>query len=227
MDNLFILVLIAASILGTALMFAALRKSRIKDAEYDAFAAKQGWRFTPDKGTRGEIIKRSFSDPDDDWTLDVVFIGDGPYDGFTTRYVQWHSPQGALPEGQAVLGIPIPPKAVAMLQGGGALGQQLLKTALKATLHALGKTPFDLTIDEATAGHPGGVVMASDGQARAMDPLRDNADLARFRATHKEPEVPVIIRDTHGLTLRRPGSVKSLDDLAALVALGKSLRADL
>ena len=43
----------------------------------------------------------------------------------------------------------------------------------------------------------------------------------------KAADVPIIIRDAQGLTLRRPGSVKNLEDLTALVALGKSLRADL
>lgn len=107
------------------------------------------------------------------------------------------------------------------------MGQLILMAALKGTMHAMGKTRFDLAIDEATAGDPGGVVMASDGQLSAKNRLRRRSALAAYRQGRKETDMPVMIRDTEGLRLRRPGAVKSLDDLTELVALGKALREDL
>lgn len=219
MENGFIFIIVAASMLGTGLIFLALRKGAQKKLDYEAFAQAQGWRYDHNPATNKTASIDCISDPADDWTLTVMSGGEG-------RRVEWHTTQGALADGEAVLGMPLPPKAVTMMQGGGAMGQQILKAALKSTFHALGKTRFTLAIDEATASDPGGVVMSSDGQTGTMDGLRRSAALASYRSNHKEAEVPVVLRDAEGLKLRRPGAVKSLDDLTALVTLGKSLRAD-
>lgn len=220
MENGFIFVLIAASAIGSALMFLAFRRAAQKKLDYEAFAQAQSWHYQNTPPTNRSAGFDSFSDPADDWKLNIIFDGDG-------HRVEWHTAKGALDAGEAVLGMPLPPKAVAMMQSGGSMGQQILKAALKGTMHALGKTRFNLTIDEATAGDPGGVVMASDGQSGAMNGLRRSAVLAAYRQGHKEADMPVMIRDAEGLKLRRPGAVKSLDDLTELVALGKALREDL
>ncbi|MEP2718063.1 hypothetical protein [Pseudophaeobacter sp.] len=222
-----ILVLIAASTIGSGLIYKALQAGGRKQADYQAFAQAQGWHYQRVEPKTGFEKVDEFSDPQDDWRLKIIVAGAGAKRGVVHRRQEWQSPQGALAGGEAVLGMPLPQKSVAMLQTGGPMGQQILKAALKATFHALGKTKFDLAIDDATAGDPGGVVMTSEGQAKAMDSLRANGDLVRFRDTHKKAEVPVILRDPEGLKLRRPGAVKDLKDLVALVALGKSLRADL
>lgn len=222
-----IVLLVAASVAGYGLIYWALRRGAQTKAAYQTFAESRGWRFEQDPGTRRSASVSSFSDPNDDWTLRIIFSGGGSTDGSTHQRVEWHTPQGALTEGTAVLGMPLPEKAVTMMQMGGPIGQQVLKGALKATLYALGKTRFDLSFDEATAGDPGGVVMASDGQAEAMDGLRRNAALAAYRAAHRQAEVPVIIRDGTGLILRRPGRVKSMDQISEMVALGLDLRKDL
>lgn len=227
MDNWFILVLIAASLPGSGLMFLALRRGAEKQEAYAAFAQAQGWSYAHDKATNRTADVVRFSDPADDWTIQIIFSGGGATGGSSDRRVEWHTPQGALEDGEAVLGMPIPEKAVMMLQSGGPIGQQVLKAALKGTLYALGRTRFTLEVDEATAGDPGGVVMATEGRAQAMDRLRPNPALAEFRATRKSAEVPVILRNAQGLTLRRPGAVKRLEDLTALVDLGLSLRASL
>lgn len=225
MDNAFIFVLIAASIAGTALMFLALRKGAHRQQDLKAFADQQGWQYEHQPATNRTAQISRFSNPDEDWTLSLISSGGG--EGSTHRRIEWHTPQGALEDGEAVLGMPLPEKSVAMMHSGGELGKQILKAALKATLHALGKTRFNLTVDEATAGHPGGVVMASDGQAQAMDGIRQSEALAQFRMSHKPAEVPVIIRDATGLTLRLPGRVSDLDDLTALADLGKAVRSSL
>ncbi|MEX0286544.1 MAG: hypothetical protein AB3N23_18205 [Paracoccaceae bacterium] len=226
MEAWVIIALIGASALGTGLLFLAIRNNADQQAKYAAFAEAQGWQFHYGPSKDHPDDAECFSDPSDDWTLRIVFISTGVTDGSATRYVEWHTPQGALPDGVAVLGIVLPPQSVAMLQSGGMIAQQILKVALKATTHALGNTSFKLNLDEATAGDPGGIVLSSDGHAREMDGLRKNADLARYRETCKEAEVPVIIRDKKGMTLRRPGKAKKMDDLVALVELGKSLRRD-
>ncbi|SHH54092.1 hypothetical protein [Marivita hallyeonensis] len=222
MENLFILVLIAGSGLGTAIMFFAFKKTREKQADYEAFAQRHGWTYAYSPATHNMPSIIEFRDPGDDWSL-KLFSGQGS----SKHRMEWRSPQGALSDGEAVLGMPLPEKSAAMMQSGGAIGQQILKAALKATIHAVGNTRFDLKIDEANAGDPGGAVMASDGQAHAMDALRRNTDLARFREEQPKAEVPVVIRDEDGLRLRRVGRVKQPEDLIGIIDLGKSLRADL
>lgn len=228
MDNWFIIVLVLASMAGSGLIFLALKKGAQKKHDYQAYAQSQGWLCDADQPAgSGYSSVTAFRDPNDDWTLKVLFQSGGPGNTRVRRLVEWHSPQGALTSGEAVLGMPLPEKSVRMMQMGGDIGKQVLKAALKATFHALGQTRFNLTIDEASAGDPGGVVMASDGQSQAMDALRRNADLARFRDTHQEAYVPIILRDETGLTLRRPGAVKTLEELREIVDLGLSLRSDL
>lgn len=215
-----------ASALGTGLIFLAIRRGTQKAHDYQAFAQAEGWEYTldhPSPRTKTD----AFRDPGDDWTLRVVFQGDGAHDGMTRRHVEWHSPQGALDQGQAALGMPLPEKSVHMLQMGGEIGKQILEAALKATFHALGQTRFSLAVDKATAGDPGGVVLATPGQEREMERLRRNMELAVYRDTHKVPMVPVVIRDEDGLTLRRPDRVRDLSELTELVTLGKALREDL
>lgn len=228
MENWFVIVLVLASVGGTALMFFAMKKGSQKQHDYMTYAQTQGWTCDPNAGQgQRNVLITLFQDPGDDWELRVIFASNNAHNGSSRRQVEWHSPRGALQNGEAVLGMPLPEKSVRMMQMGGDIGKQVLKAALKASFHALGRTRFDLTFDEATAGDPGGVVMASEGHAQAMDALRRNADLARFRDTHKDVMVPIIIRDETGLTLRRPGAVKSMDDLRELVDLGVSLRSDL
>ncbi len=226
MEIWFVLVLIAASGIGSGLIYLATKNKGIKIEQYQNFANEQGWKFHHDKSptNTGNV---QFSDPDETWSLSVIFTQSGALDGMTKRRIEWHSPHGALDSGEAVLGMPIPAQSVAMLQSGGAIGQQILKTALKSTLHALGQSRFDLKIDESSAGDPGGIVMASQNQHQAMDALRKNQTLAQFRTTHKPATVPVIIRNETGLILRRPGSATDINDLSELVALGMSLRADI
>lgn len=227
MDILFLLILIAAGFVGSGLMYLAVRKGAQKKLDYQTFAEERGWVFEQEAITTGSFVWERFRDPKDDWTLRIIFTGDGVYDGRTERRIEWHTPQGALPDGEAVLGMPLPEKAVRMMESGGELGKQVLKAGLKATLYALGKTRFNLTVHEASAGHPGGVVMASDGCEHAMDALRDNAALRQFREGHREADVPVIIRDETGLTLRRPGTAKELSELVEIIELGKALRAEI
>ena len=221
MENPFILVLIAGSLLGSGVMLYAFKRGREAQADHEAFAQSHGWTYNYTPASSRRASKTEFRDPNDDWSLQLIAGGSG-----SNHRIEWHTPRGKLPDGEAVLGMPLPEKSVMMMQSGGAMGQQILKAALKATIHALGKTRFDLKIDEATAGDPGGVVMASEGHAQAMDALRRNADLARYREAHRTADVPVIIRDEDGLKLRRAGQVKDPTELIDLVALGKSLRAD-
>lgn len=217
------LILGTASLAGSGLIYLAMQRGRHKQQAYEAFATAQGGQLETDLAGRSSIQR--FRDPVDDWTLDVVFVGAGASGGSTRRRVIWQSPQGALYSGEAVLGLPLPEKAVAVLQGGGLIAQQVLKGALKATIQALGQTKFDLVLDETSAGDPGGVVMASGGQADAMDRVKQSPELAQFRKDRNPAEVPVILRDTSGLSLRRSGPIKDLTELVVIVELGKALRA--
>lgn len=226
MENWFILVLIAGSVLGTAVMVIAFKKGQDKQADYKAVAQNFGWHYVHDTATNKYAIYDTFSDPEDDWTLKIMFFSGGVH-GSSSRRIEWHSPQGALPNGEAALGAPLPEKTVRMLQSGGSLGKSVAKAALKATMYALGKTKFSLILDEATAGDPGGLVMASPGQETAMDALRASSDLAAFRAARKEIDVPIIIRNEAGLTLRRMNVTSDAQELKAIVELGKALRAAL
>lgn len=225
MDNWFILVLIAASALGTGLTIWALRRHSEKQADYAAIAQEFGWVFSNEPMGGGYGSAETFTDPDDDWSLKVIFLASGPDGGRSERRMEWHTPQGALTDGEAVLGMPIPEKTVAMLNSG-TMGEQIVKAALKGTFYALGKTKFSLTIDTATAGDPGGVVMSTPGQEGEMNAFRRNVTLTEYRATHKSADVPVIIRNDKGLTLRRPNTTTDPKELKALVELGKDLRAD-
>ncbi|MEL6914941.1 MAG: hypothetical protein AAFP13_10610 [Pseudomonadota bacterium] len=227
MDLTIIFLFIIASMFGTAVMIWAVRKSGQKREDYAAYAAAQGWDYSKTEGDGTHRLVDAFCEPGDDWALRIIFVSGGAQGHATQRYVEWTTQAGALPAGEAVLGMPIPEKTARMLQSGGAMGQTVARAALKGTLYALGNTRFDLPFDTATAGHPGGVVMASPGNEASMDALRDSADLAAFRAARREADVPVIIRDTEGLRLRRPGAPRTLEELSALVALGKSLRAAL
>lgn len=217
------LILGTASLAGSGLIYLAMQRGRHKQQAYEAFATAQGWRLETDLAGRSSTQR--FRDPDDDWTLDVVFVGAGASGGSTRRRVNWQSPQGALSSGEAVLGLPLPEKAVAVLHGGGLIAQQVLKGALKATIQALGQAKFNLVLDETSAGDPGGVVMASDGRFDAMDRVKQSPELAQFRKDRNPAEVPIILRDAEGLTLRRSGAVRELDELLAIVELGKALRA--
>ena len=226
MDNWFIFVLVAASAIGTGLTIWALRRHSEKQADYAAIAHELGWVFSNAPLAGGYGSADTFTDPNDDWKLQVIFIGGGSDGGRSERRMEWHTPQGALTDGEAVLGMPIPEKTAAMLNSG-TMGEQIVKAALKGTLYALGKTKFSLTIDKTTAGDPGGVVMSTPGQERAMDTFRRNVTLTEYRATNKRANVPVIIRNDQGITLRRPNTTTDPDDLKALVERGKDLRADL
>lgn len=146
MDIWVILILAVASVGGYMLMYLALRNQKLKQKDYQTFAKSQGWVYDHDPATAHSPGIDRFRDPKADWTLELIHAEDAD------ERVVWRTPHGALPGGEAVLGIVLPEKAVAMMQNRGAIGQQMLKAALKATLHALGKTRFNLTIDEATAG---------------------------------------------------------------------------
>lgn len=226
MENWFILVLIAASALGTGLMIWALKRGKEQKADYAKIAAELGWQYEEVSRAGGYGSADTFTDPNDDWALRIVFHASGPDGGRSTRRMEWHTPQGALEEGESVLGMPIPEKSVAMMNSG-TIGEQILKAALKGTMYALGNTKFTLTIDKATAGDPGGVVMSTPGQEDAMNVFRRNVTLTEFRATRKEAEVPIIIRNKEGITLRRPNTTTDPKELKAIVDLGKDLRADL
>ncbi|MEO0752592.1 MAG: hypothetical protein AAFY25_12405 [Pseudomonadota bacterium] len=226
MENWFILVLIAGSAVGTGLTIWALRRNTAKKADYAQIAQDLGWQYSEESTSGGYGSADTFSDPEDDWKLQIIFIGGGPSGGSSTRRIEWHTPQGALTEGEAVLGMPIPAKTAAMLNSG-TMGEQIVKAALKGTMYALGKTNFNLSIDSATAGDPGGVVMSTPGQEREMDIFRRNVTLTEFRATRKDANVPIIIRNDKGMTLRRPNVTSDADELKAIVELGKDLRADL
>lgn len=227
MENWFILVLVAGSLIGSLIMVLAIKKGQEKQADYQAIAQAHGWHYVHDTTSQKYAIYHTFSDPDDDWTLKIIFISGGPNSGSSTRRIEWRSPQGALTQGEAALGAPLPEKTVKMLQSGGSIGKSVAKAALKATMYALGKTKFSLALDEASAGDPGGIVMASPGQAQAMNPLRASAALTAFRAARKEIDVPIIIRDEAGVTLRRVNVTSDAQELKAIVELGKALRAAL
>lgn len=226
MENWFILVLIAASAAGTGIMVWAIRRNSEKKADYAHIAQELGWHYAEESTGGGYGAADTFSDPNDDWKLQIIFIGGGPSGGSATRRMEWSTPQGALSEGEAALGLPIPEKTV-MMMNSGAMGEAIVKAALKGTMYALGKTRFSLALDEATAGDPGGIVMSTPGQEKEMDALRRNVTLTEFRATRKEPDVPVIIRNQDGLMLRRANVTSDPQELKAIVELGKDLRADL
>lgn len=226
MENWFILVLVGGSVIGSLIMVLAIKKGQEKQADYHAVAQAHGWHYVHDTATDKYAIYDIFSDPKDDWTLKIMFFSGGVH-GSSARRIEWHSPQGALLDGEAALGAPLPDKTVKMLQSGGSIGKSVATAALKATMYALGKTKFTLAFDEASAGDPGGIVMASPGQETAMDALRASADLAAFRAARKEIDVPIIIRNEAGLTLRRANVTSDAQELKAIVELGKALRAAL
>lgn len=227
MDFWFVIAIALGSFIGGSLIAKALKKSKEKQADYNAIAQQFGWSYVHDTTSNRYGIYETFSDPDDDWTLKIIFISGGANDGSSTRRIEWRSPQGTLAEGEAALGMPLPEKTARMLQGGGAIASSLTKAALKATMYAMGRTKFSLALDEATAGDSGGMVLSTPGQERAMDSLRQNACLRAFRETHKEIDVPVIIRDDEGMLLRRPNVTSDAAELKALVDLGKALRAGL
>ncbi|NNE89804.1 MAG: hypothetical protein HKN27_17180 [Silicimonas sp.] len=206
-----------AAILGTAIIIWALRRGRgARDALQD-YAEAQGWQTEFVPATHSSSGMTVISDPNDTWTLRVLPAGNG------CRY-EWVCSSGALDEGTAVLGPPLPPQAVKMMRSGNGMGKAVLKAGLKHTFGALGWTPRDLNVDEASANHPGGVVLASDGQARAMDALRDAAEVKMARVGKGEAEQPVIIRDTDGLRAHRVGPLRSMNELRDMVALGTALR---
>lgn len=206
------------AVLGTALIIFAIRKGSEKRVALQEFAEAQGWHFDFVAPTHGDPGLTAMSDPEDDWVLHVITEGHG-------RRYEWSCPSGALDEGIAVLGPPLPPQAVKMMQSGGDMGRAVLKAGLKHTIAALGRTAHDLVVHEASAGHPGGVVMATPGEVQAMEAVRDAAEVKMARVGKAEEQQPIILRDSDGLKLRRVGALRSLDDLSDLVALGKALRA--
>lgn len=207
-----------AAVLGTALMIFAVRRSGAKRDALQDYAEAQGWKFDYVAPTHGDPGSMAMSDPNDDWTLRVMTDGAG-------RRFEWSCPSGALEDGMAVLGPPLPPQAAKVMQSGGDIGKRVLKAAVQQTSAALGHTARDLTVDEASADHPGGVVMASPGKSQAMELLREAAELKMARVGTTEAQQPIIVRDSDGLKLRRAGTLRSLDDLSDLVALGTALRA--
>lgn len=227
MDFWIIIVLALAAMIGSRVMIKAVKKRQDKQEDYATLAQHFGWRYERDTTTNRRAIYDIFSDPEDDWTLKIIFITSEGARGSSTRRIEWHTPNGALADGEAVLGMPLPEKTVSMLQNGGTIGSSLTKAALKGTLYAMGRTKFSLEFDKATAGDPGGIVMSTPGQEQAMDTLRRNVTLTEFRGTNKEIDVPIIIRNEDGLTLRRPNVTSDGDELKALVELGKDLRDDL
>jgi hypothetical protein len=222
-----IIFFVVAGVASAAVVFFALSKSRSKIADYSAFAQDNGWDLRKEDLSGGAGSQTVFSDPNDNWELRLIFVagrqGEHSTSSSFKRRVEWHCPDGALADGTAVLGAPLRAKAVAILGAGGAMAQAVLKAGTKLTVMALGNTARDLPLDEASAGHPGGIVFASAGNTAAMDILRNAEALAAVRAGKNEADQPIIIRDTSGLTLRMR-MIKGPEQFQELVSLGKALR---
>ncbi|MEM6833731.1 MAG: hypothetical protein ACFBZ9_10745 [Sphingomonadales bacterium] len=226
-ENILFIAFAIAAMIGGRFLINAIKKSQNKEADYKDMAQAFGWTYVRDTTSKRSAIFDIFSDPDDDWTLTIVFINSGPNGSNSIRRVDWTTPQGALAEGEAVLGAPLPEKTVDVLASGSKFAKTATKAALKGTMYALGKTKFTLAFDETTAGDPGGIVMSTPGQEKEMDSLRQNKALAAFREDRPDIDVPLMIRDENGLTLRRPNITSDRYELKAIVGLGKELRADL
>ena len=112
---LFIVVFVAASIGGTALMLLAVRAGARSQEKYRALAQDRGWRYDHAPSTGGGASITTFSDPGGSWLLELYSHSSSTSggSGSTRHYTEYRDSAPSIPRGMAVLGPEIPEKTKA------------------------------------------------------------------------------------------------------------------
>lgn len=224
--TLIIIVLVAASLGGTALMIMAKRKTQAKrDAVYE-MCQRNGWRYDQTTDPTGNIRITQITDPRDTWMVEEHFSSNSESDS-TTRRTTWTDADAGIPAGLAVMSLAMPDgKADGMekflgMMGDGAMEQHMVKTFFGA----VGEGTNDLEAVNLTGA--AGLMMATPDAREALTPIAFHTDLADTKTAMPKNAMPTVIRSTDGLQLQIKDVMKSADRVEAMIGLGKMLSAAL
>ena len=212
-----IVLLLCASVLGSALIALAVRRGQKYDADIAALAGKRTWRHERFKSTTTTPGYVELSDPAEGWHLRIYMGNRSGASGYTL----WCRPDLGMPSGLAVYAPPLPEKTQMMfnlmMDKAGGFGRVMLDSLLKG----LGPDARGL---RAIEDDDPATLMATEGAEHAFDPLKGAAVLSGLNQFGDTPaDVPYFVRDKDGLSLRINKRLRTSSDVEAYVDLAVSM----
>lgn len=209
MNMVMILIFVVASLGGGAVMVWALKRGQRYEADLQALANARSWAYAKRKATSTAQGYVELLEREQGWTLRIFYGGRNGRSSFT----QWTDPSLAVSSGLAVYAAPLPEKTQAMfnvlMSKSGSLGRVMLDSVFRG----LGPAGRDLcAIDDDDPA----TLMATPGAEGAFDPLKGRPELeALNRFGDSIADVPFLVRNTEGLSLRINKRLGTAEDVAA------------
>lgn len=229
MDTIVIvLILAAAAIGGSALMFFARNKTQAKHGAIEEMCRANGWRFEKDSGSSTKASSITISDPAKSWVLEETFASNAASSqSSTVRRTTWTDPDAGIAQGHAVLSLAMPAdKAAGMEKFLGMMGDgKMEKTMIAKFFGTIGTETPDLV----AVNVPGaaGLMMATPDAQDALTAVATHPALADTQLALPKGAMPTIIRSADGLQLHLRATMNSPEQVAAMVQLGETLSAAL
>ncbi|MEX3015236.1 hypothetical protein [Gymnodinialimonas hymeniacidonis] len=227
--NIMIPILIVAAFAGTAIMIFAKRKSQAKAEDIHALAQSKGWRHDVTTDPSGYTRITQITSRTANWIVEERFgsnSGGGATDS-TNRSLTWTDPDAGIPTGLAVMSLAMSDDKAANMErfldtmGDGVMGQHMMKTFFGV----VGDRASELDAVEATGA--AGAILATSDAHEALLPIAFHEALVSPHDAMPKGAMPTIIRSPEGLQLNLKDTVKSPEQLEAMVQLGETLSAAL
>ncbi len=223
--NIMIPILIIAAFAGTAIMIFAMRKSQVKAADIYEIAQKNGWRHDVTTDESGHTRITRITSRDANWVLEERFAANTQSESTnsTSRQLTWTDPDVAISSGLAVMSLAMTDDKAAKMErfldvtGDGLVGKHMVQTFFGA----LADRASELDAVEAV-GAPGALLATPDAR-EALLPIAFHDALTDTRVAMPKGHVPTIIRSPEGLQLSLKSTIKSTEQLEAMIALGQTL----
>ncbi|MEM7694958.1 MAG: hypothetical protein AAF318_10940 [Pseudomonadota bacterium] len=217
-------VLVVASLLGSALLVLALQWGTRRRAALKNLAAANGWHYEYQgaNGGRGSTVK--LFDPKARWTVTIYSNTANDHGGSTTRWTRFERQDLAIDKGAAILGPSLPPQAIkfaAMVM------ENLVGRFLGKLLMGIDEAGADLSrlahVDHVDP--TSGTLFATPEAENALDPILGHGALVAAREGKDEMKQPIVSRTAGGFRIRVRRALYDPAALAALVTLGEVLAA--
>ncbi len=224
--NIMIPILIIACFAGAAFMIFAARRSKAKAANVHAIAQKNGWRHDVTTDESGYTTITQISPRDGAWIVEEQY-GSTTESTSDKRTLTWTDPAAGIPSGLAVMSLAISDDKAAKMErflnatGDGVIGQHMSKTFFGVVADRASE------LDAVEAVGAAGAILATPDAREALLPIAFHEALANTSQAMPKGAMPTIIRSPDGLQLNLKATIKSADQLEAMVRLGETLSAAL
>lgn len=219
-------ILLIATVAGTGIMIYARYRSQAGTADIAALAQRNGWQvdITSEQGGHTRVTR--ITSRAANWIVEERFSSDA-HSSNTTRTLTWTDSDVAIPSGLAVMSLAMSDDKAANMErflnltGNGVMGKHMSRTFFGAVADRASE------LDAVEATGAAGAILATSQAREALLPIAFHEALVNCGDAMPKGAMPTVLRSPEGLHLNLKSTIKSPEQLEAMVDLGETLSAAL